>query len=1268
MDTPALSGPRPLRIHLLGGFQFEDDAETPPALAQPRLQNLLAYLILHREAPVSRQQLAFALWPDSTEEQAHSNLRNLLHRLRAVLSDSERLIQFDRHQVWWRGEGAAWLDVAAFDAALAAAAEAEGAADLPGACAALADAVALYAGELLPDCYDDWIAAERERLHQAHLSALERLVRFLEGRRMYDEAVRYARLLVRQDPLHEPACCHLMRLHLARGERAAALRAYHALATALRRELGVDPGTETQAVYLEVLRADEAPPVRPAALPAAIALIGRGTEWAQLRAAWGAAAAGRPHMALIVGETGIGKTRLAEELLAWAEDRQQATALARCTPTDRVLPYAPVAALLRAPALYDRLARLDPASLAEISRLLPELASTCPGLPAPGPMTEAWQRQRLFQALTQAVLAPDPRAPARARALLLCVDDLQWADSDTLDWLLHLLTTAGATSLLVVATACCAEFTDESPLAALCLKLQRRELLTTIELGPLSPAAAAELAQEARGHKLRSAEADRLYRETEGNPLFVVEMARAGPEPGGPAGEGGGRAAVAPAGDDRDPRLPAKVETAIRRRLAGLSPAARTLAQIAAILGRTFTVDMLLRVAGLDEDAVLQGLDELWRQRIVREQGAAAYDFAHDKLRTVVCAELSPARRRQLHRRAAEALAGLAPAAEADGHRAAQLAHHYLEAGDERKALGYLLQAGDEARVLYAHGEAIAHYERAAALQRRLETPQATARTLMKLGLAYHNAFDYAAAHQAYEAGFELWRYAPVPRPHQAATGLHILRSHWGSLTTLDPGLVADFNTVVIVEELFAGLAAHGPDAEVLPALAADWEVAEGGQRYVFHLREGLCWSDGEPLTAADFVAGWRRVLHPATKASCAHFLYDVRGARAYHRGETDDPASLGVHAPDDRTLVVELERPTGYFPHLLANPVTYPIPRHALAAHGAGWTEPGRLVCNGPFVLEQWQRGSQMTLARNPHYHGRFSGNVARVALALERDAAAVMAAYEADALDVVQLDYRFSLAERHALRDRYAGDLASAPRFATWFLGFDAGCPPLDDVRVRRALAMAVDKELLAGAVLQSFAAPATGGLTPPGIPGHVAGIGLPCDPATARRLLAEAGFPGGRDFPVLPLIHERTVADQAAFLQAQWRKHLGIEVAPDAADWPTFVRRMEAERLPIYYSAWRADYPDPDNFLRVALDWRKTRPDDPEFTALVARARGLTAPAGRLAAYAQAERRLIEQAFIVPLNYRRAYFLLKPRVAHYPASGLRPWFWQDVVIEPA
>ena len=1014
-----------LHIHLLGRFHAHADERPIAGFEQKRLQALLAYLLLSGSAAIPREQIAFAFWPDSTDEQALTNLRNLLHRLRDLLPAGEAYLQFDRHQVWWRQNGAYQLDVADFNAALAAAAAAEKTGNVPAACQALEQAIALYEGDLLPTCYQDWIMGERERLRQAFLRGLDQLVLLLERQRAYGPAIQYAQLLVRRDPLHEAAYRHLMRLHLVNGDRASALRVYHACATHLRRELGVDPGTATQAVYATVLHADEAPPAKSAAprliqTPAAPALVGREREWEGLQNAWRNAITGRPQMILLVGETGIGKSRLAEELAAWVARQQQTTAAAHCNPTEQTLAYAPVAALLRDPALAQRLAKLDAAWLTEISRLLPELTVTHPGLAAPGPMTESWQRQRLFQALTQAILAPAMSPSPDPAPLLLLIDDLQWCDPDTLDWLYCLLDAAGAAPLLVVATACCCELNNDAPVEILRLNLERRGLVTRIELAALLPAVATELAMGLAGRALSPDEAAGLQREAEGNPLFIVEMVRAGLE--GLAQEGrppAPKTESEPIGrNDPDP-LPPKVEAAIRRRLGGLSAAARELAQTAAVVGRVFTLDILARISALPEDPLLQGLDELWRHRIVREQGAAAYDFAHDKLRVVAYAELSPARRRQLHRRAAEALESATPAFEAGGEIAAQLAHHYLEAGDERKALTYLLRAGDQARVMYAHQEAISHYERAVALQRRLGQPDAAARTLMKLGLTYHNAFDFARARATYEAGFVVWQHAADAQPRPMA-GPQTLRSHWGSLTTLDPGLVGDFNTVAIVQELFAGLADHGPEAEVTPALAANWDMEDGGRRYVFHLRRDLRWSDGTPLVAADFAAGWRRVLHPATGASCANFLYDVRGARAFHGGESADPEAIGVLAVDDRTLVVELERPAGYFPHLLANPVTYPVPRHALAAYGEGWTDPEHIVSNGPFVLADWQRGTRIVLTRNPYYHARFSGNVQRVELALESDAPTLMAAYAADDLDVVHLDYRFSLAERDALREQ--------------------------------------------------------------------------------------------------------------------------------------------------------------------------------------------------------------------------------------------------------
>jgi DNA-binding SARP family transcriptional activator/DNA polymerase III delta prime subunit len=676
-----------LHIHLLGQFRVHADEQPLAGFEQKRLQALLAYLLLSGSSPVPRERAAFAFWPDSTDEQALTNLRNLLHRLRDVLPESETYLQFNRHHVWWRQSGACRFDVADFTAALAGAAAAERSGNVSATCRALEEALALYAGDLLPNCYDDWIMGERERLRQAFLHGLDQLVLLLERQQAFDPAIRYAQLLIRRDPLHEAAYRHLMRLHLATGDRANALRVYHACASQLRRELGVDPGTATQAVYDTVLHADEAPPPRSAApqppqMPAAPALVGREREWEQLQSAWRAAVSGHPQMILLAGETGIGKTRLAEELVAWVARQQLTTAAAHCYPTEQTLAYAPAAALLRDPALSQRLGKLDATWLTEISRLLPELAALHPGLAAPGPMTEPWQRQRLFRALTEAILMPASSAAPETAPLLLLIDDLQWCDSDTLDWLLYLLDAAASAPLLVVATACCCELDGDSPIEALRLNLERRGLVTQIELAALPPAAATELAIGLAGRALRPDEAAGLLREAEGVPLFIVEMVRAGFDFGAQEGQLTLKAegeSISP-GDPHP--LPPRVEAAIRRRLAGLSTTARELAQTAAVIGRTFTLETLARITTLSEDALIQGLDELWRRRIVRERGADSYDFAHDKMRVVVYAELSPGRRRQLHRRAAEALESSTPAAGANSDIAAQLAYHHLKSGD----------------------------------------------------------------------------------------------------------------------------------------------------------------------------------------------------------------------------------------------------------------------------------------------------------------------------------------------------------------------------------------------------------------------------------------------------------------------------------------------------------------------------------------------------------------------------------------------------------
>jgi DNA-binding SARP family transcriptional activator len=649
----------------------------------PRLQALLAYLLLHREAPQSRSHVAFQFWPDSTESQALSNLRTLLLRLRRALPDADRFLEATAQTLQWRLGAPFSLDVADFEDSLARAKGAEQAGDGAAVREALTDVVALYGGDLLPSCYEDWILPHRERLGQAYLRALEGLIELLEGQREYEGAVRYAQRLLRHDPLYEAAYRRLMRLRALSGDRAGALRVYHTCAATLARELGVEPSQATQSAYEQLVSARARTVPSPRAVPGVLPLVGREREWAQMQAAWHRSSRG-PRFLLLLGEAGIGKTRLVEELLDWAGRQGLAHASTRCYAAEGELAYAPVTVLLRARPLPP----LDDVWLTEVARLVPEVLVEQPDLAAPRPMTEAWQRTRLFEALAQAVLG-------EGQPLLLVLDDLQWCDRETLQWLHYLLRFDSKARLLVVGTSRPEELGEDCPFASTLPDLHRDVPLTEIELGPLDEAETVALAANVADQHLDPALAQHLYRETEGNPLFVVETVQAGLEVG-------------------EQPLPPRAQAVLKRRLAQLSPPGRELAELAATIGRHFTFPVLQAAGDGDEDVLVRGLDELWRRRFVRERGADAYDFAHDKLREAAYGTLSPARRRFLHHRVAQALESVHSADLDPVSR--QVASHYRQAGLAERAIPYYLRAGQVASRLYANGEAEACFRRGLAL------------------------------------------------------------------------------------------------------------------------------------------------------------------------------------------------------------------------------------------------------------------------------------------------------------------------------------------------------------------------------------------------------------------------------------------------------------------------------------------------------------------------------------------------------------------------
>ena len=736
-----------LHLQLLGPFDLRRDNLPVPGFDQARVQQLLAYLALHRTAPISRQQLAYAFWPETTDQQALKNFRTLLTRLRHALGNADDFFDVTTQTLQWRGDAPLVLDVAAFEAALDQATEAEARGERAATVNALADAVTAYWGDLLPDCYDDWILPFRERLHRAFGNALERLVLLLEEEREYRRAIPYAERLLQHDSLHEPAYRHLMRLRLALGQRAEARRVYEACVAMLRLEFDAAPGRATQDIYERTIGMEErsgpglvggSPQGRPVDLP----LVGRKAEWARALEAWHAAAAGAPHLFLLTGEAGIGKTRLGEELTSWVARHGVTTATARCYPpvSGTALPYAPVAEWLSDRAFSERLAHLEDDWVIEVARIVPVLAAGRPHLAPPGPLTESWQRTRLFESLARVVLGSVPgrgRLPPPARPgarggaglhdapaafspasregqtpLLLFLDDLQWVDRETLDWLDYLLRFDPRAPLLVVSTVRPQEVGKDHPLRAFELALMRAGLLREIPLAPLDAEETAALAAAAAGRSLDTAEASRIFDDSEGNPLFVVEMVRAGMSKGMALDR---KEETAPEGfawddgSDRSlPSLPPKVRAVIAWRLAMLSPDAHTVAQIAAVIGRKFSLDVLSHASDQGEMTVESGLDELWQRQLVRELGAGSYDFAHEGIRAVAYAAIGPTRRRGLHLRVAKAFEEL-HADDLDA-RSGGIAAHYEHAGELQGAIRFYRRAAAAAQRIYANDEAVRLY------------------------------------------------------------------------------------------------------------------------------------------------------------------------------------------------------------------------------------------------------------------------------------------------------------------------------------------------------------------------------------------------------------------------------------------------------------------------------------------------------------------------------------------------------------------------------
>jgi ABC-type oligopeptide transport system substrate-binding subunit len=1038
--------------------------------------------------------------------------------------------------------------------------------------------------------------------------------------------------------------------------------------------------------------------------------VGRERELDQLSSHLGGVLEGQGGVFFVAGDAGSGKTALLDAFSRQALDRYPELLVARGTCsafTGSGDPYAPFRTVLRqltgdvetawkGGLVQNEGARRLWSSIPLAAKALlkcgPNLIDTfIPGpalnervnaaVPADGILLEkikelvegeqaalgSLEQRGLFEEVRDVLVELSTSIP-----LLILIDDMHWADSGSINLFFHLGRELAGSRVLVVSAyrpedVALGRDGSKHPLETVINELKRTSGKKWIDLSMVSGVHFLADFIDTEPNHLGQAFREKLYDHTAGHALFTVELLRELQERGELIKDSDGLWIEGPELDWT--LLPTRVEGVIENRIDRLEEELREVLTIAAVEGEDFTAQVVARVHKIQERSLLRTLTrELGKRHKLVKEGEvlrmgstllSRYRFAHALFQRYLYNDLNEVERCMLHGEIGVILEELYGDNLDD--MALQLGTHFAASGDVEKAKSYLIAAGDRAHLIYAFDEAAAAYEKVLELLRDEEDDQrTTALIFMRLGQIYHANYQFDRSRKAFEEAFAI-QSIPQVKTSQQMDSLRTFRDpiDYDPPSNLDPTTATNAVENFYINQLFAGLVAVSIKGEIAPELAYRWDILDGGRRYVFYLRDDALWSDGHPVTANDFEYSWKRMLRPGSNVYPANRLYDVQGAEAYHQGLLYDAEEVGVRAIDEHTLAVDLEEPVGYF--LQSLPDCMPIPQHLVKSDGDRWAVPTKLVGNGPYIIESWQPKKELTFVRNLLYRGQYSGNVQRIE-SKRMTPSETCLAYELDKLDIAWLSY-MSRSERTRLLQKYPSELVTHPLLTTYFLELNLSRKPLDDFRVRRALALALDKRrLIRHAFRWSF--PATGGCVPPGMPGHVDGIGVPFDLDQARMTMAEVGFPQGHGIPRLNLIAGKHWSWVVHEIANQWTDNLdlklNVQLLPDAE----FYNAIDNVEYDIAFSGWSADFPDPDCFLRVGLQqivgWSDERYDE-----LVNQARRIRDRSRRLELYRQAEMILADEQPLIPLIYFHIGIMLKPRVMsrHY---GYRGWLWKDMVIE--
>ena len=486
---------------------------------------------------------------------------------------------------------------------------------------------------------------------------------------------------------------------------------------------------------------------------------------------------------------------------------------------------------------------------------------------------------------------------------------------------------------------------------------------------------------------------------------------------------------------------------------------------------------------------------------------------------------------------------------------------------------------------------------------------------------------------------------------------------------TLDPAIVTAQLDQRICLAIYEGLTSCDPAGNIVPGVAQTWDLSPDGRTYTFHLRPDARWSNGDPLTARDFLESWKRVLDPATASYYAYQLFYLVNGEAYYNRTVTDFAQVGVKAPDDHTLVVTLTHPTAYFLQLTAAMQTlFPVHLATVRRYGEDWTKPAHIVSNGPYVLKAWRLDDYIQLEANPRYWRPVA--IKRIRVLPTRDANTCFNLFYSGKIDLIL--------DQSSIPPVLLNDIRHKPYFhpnpigATTFVRFNVAHRPFDDLRVRRALALALDKQDIVDKIIRT-GEPVARTLVPPGNPAYVPPAGLPHDVDAARKLLAEAGYPGGRNFPDVTLLYatKGTGPAIATEMQALWSRDLGINsIHLRGQEFKVYLNSQSSVDFDLCLSRWIGDYNDPQTFLDMFVTGggnNDTNWSDPAYDRMLAASEATPDPAQRMQMLRDMEKILVEQQLpVFPISFTVGAVLYRPgTLGGFVANFVDDHPWGDLYI---